>query len=321
MATSTVYNPATAVLSFSDFVEPFSSSTNDRYISNSTSTGSVSEQVFYNQFIYTRATSDWTTTTPTDSMSVFNRASSTFEVFSTTGIADWTPDNSNPDRTGLANDSKLDLFWNNRFNATSTWSGNLLIGGSATVTGNFWVAGNTTTTGSLSIGTELCFAGANCSSWLNPIYASDTSVATSTGATPAELVRETITGGDMGANGKLEIEFSGQANSTSGTLTGHYGVYFGDELITTSSRVVLSGTVITSHVGQVSIWNRGSESSQWVSFTFITDLSLSDMPEGIVTTTAMSIDTSTDQDIMILGITDGANGRMGVQVFDVKLTK
>ena len=239
-ATSTIYNPNTAILGLKDFTEPFSSSTNDRYISNSTSTGSVSTQLFYNQYIYTRATNDWTTTTPTNLMSVWNIASSTFELFSTTGVGTWTAINTYPDYIGFAKGTGLEDWWNNRYNATNTkelltfttgsksanatTTGSQVIGSDTitnasstlTVIGNAKIQGNATTTGNFNIDGQLCFSGAGCQGKLSGFTYSDFTVAT-TSLSTGQSILATSTMPAVAFGDSIEIFVSGNGNAVAGS--------------------------------------------------------------------------------------------------------
>ena len=146
LATTTIYNHNTAVLGLKDFGDYyFASSTNDRYISNSTSTEDVSGYLFNNQYIYTRGASSWATTTPTDLMSVWNTASSTWMIYDSSAF-DWNENDSYND-TGYATGTGLDDWFNDRTNATTTkaldftFSDDLTVSGDLIVTNDLIVNG------------------------------------------------------------------------------------------------------------------------------------------------------------------------------------
>ena len=72
-----------AVINILDFTtsEPAGPTLGDRYITNATGTMSVTGQYGYNQYIYTWASSDWATTTPTNQMALKNTTDGMFYTF------------------------------------------------------------------------------------------------------------------------------------------------------------------------------------------------------------------------------------------------
>ncbi len=147
---------------------------------------------------------------------------------------------------------------------------------------------NTLTTASSSLADELH------SHKIGTLSDYNTTVATSTGQTEANLRTHTITGGDMGANGIAIVHFHGLSEVKNNIVW--IGSSFGGMAIATvTPRATHERDNFWS--GEIEIQNRGSESLQWAIIRVWTEGTNS----YVATSTELSIDTSVDQEIVIQG--------------------
>lgn len=101
--------------------------------------------------------------------------------------------------------SKVDLFFNDRLNATTTLSGPLTIGGNATTTGTMDSTG-------------FCISGANCITALSTFSNATSTVATTTvsGATTGTVGTFVLPANSIGTDGWAQLDFTGTFNSGAG---------------------------------------------------------------------------------------------------------
>uniref|UniRef100_A0A6H1ZF10 Uncharacterized protein n=1 Tax=viral metagenome TaxID=1070528 RepID=A0A6H1ZF10_9ZZZZ len=129
---------------------------------------------------------------------------------------------------------------------------------------------------------------------LQTAYDVNTTVATSSGQTEANLRTHTIVGGDMGANGIAKVHFHGLSEVKNNVVW--IGSSFGGMAIAT---VTPGATHERNNFfsGEIEIQNRGSESLQWAIIRVWTE----GINSYVATSTELSIDTSADQKVVIQG--------------------